>query len=80
MVLIRALAAFFLLFHQTSARIPADFPGDETPYRVLPTNTASADNIAGAYLYGYVDCNEVFGDEAKDKIDDAYYGAWLMTE
>ncbi|OQE22274.1 hypothetical protein PENSTE_c010G02871 [Penicillium steckii] len=28
-------------------------------------------------------CSEVFGDEAKDKIDDAYgryYGAWLMTD
>ena len=79
MVLIRALTAFFLLFHHTSAKIPADFPGDETPYRVLPTSTASAENVAG-HLYGYVDCNEVFSDEAKDKIEDAYYGAWLMTK
>jgi heat shock protein HslJ len=80
MVLLAALTAF-LLIHSASAEPPADFPGDETPYRVIPTGTeVEPDNILGTYLYGYKDCNKIFGSGAKKKIDDAYYDAWLISK
>lgn len=80
MVLLAALTTFFLLLRYTSAAPPADFPGDETPYRVTPTGTVSPDNILGTYLYKYLDCNKNFGEGAKGKIDDAYYDAWLISK
>jgi len=88
MVLLVALTTFFLLLRYTSAAPPADFPGDETPYRVTPTGTdapqatgtVSPDNIVGTYIYGYLDCNKNFGPGAKGKIDDAYYDAWLISK
>ncbi|BCR95354.1 uncharacterized protein AKAW2_20294S [Aspergillus luchuensis] len=80
MVLPAALTALALLLGYTSAADPpADFPGDETPYRVIPTGTVGPDNAMGTYLYGYNGCNEFFGKGAKGKIDDAYYDAWLIT-
>ncbi|KAB8198899.1 hypothetical protein BDV34DRAFT_218516 [Aspergillus parasiticus] len=86
MVLSAALAIFFLLLCCISAEPSADFPGDETSYRVIPTGTDTPDvtgtvspnNIRGTYLYGYVGCNEHFKG-AKGKIDDAYYDAWLIS-
>lgn len=81
MVLPAALTALALLLGYTSAADPpADFPGDETPYRVIPTGTVGPDNAMGTYLYGYNGCNEFFGKGAKGKIDDAYYDAWLITK
>ncbi|KAB8276872.1 hypothetical protein BDV30DRAFT_235120 [Aspergillus minisclerotigenes] len=84
MILPAALATFFLLLRCTSAEPPADFPDNETPYRVIPTGTDAPDatgtvspnNIRGTYLYGYVGCEQFKG--AKGKIDDAYYDAWLI--
>ena len=64
---------------------PADFSGDDTPYQVVPTGTdippgdASVLNKLGIWLYGYTDCEKVFGSEAKGKIDGAYYDAWVMS-
>ncbi|KAJ0414504.1 Spherulation-specific family 4-domain-containing protein [Aspergillus carlsbadensis] len=80
MVLPAALTAFALLLGYTSAADPpADYPGDETPYRVIPTGTVDPDNFLGTYLYGYNECNKIFGSGAKGKIDDAYYDAWVIT-
>jgi hypothetical protein len=72
----------------SSDSIPPDFPGTETPYRVIPTRsdapaetgTAGATNSLGTYLYSYNECNKNFGAGAKGKIDDAYYDAWTMTK
>jgi hypothetical protein len=80
MVLLTALITFFLLLRYTSAEPPTDFPGDETPYRVTPTDTVSPENFVGTYLYRYLDCTKNFGPGAKGKIDDAYYDAWLISK
>jgi len=75
MILLAALTALFLLLRYTLAEPPADFPGDETPYRVTPTDTVSSENWMGTYLYKYLDCKKNFGPGAKGKLDDAYYDA-----
>jgi hypothetical protein len=88
MARLAAITTFFLLLRYTSAAPPADFPGDETPYRVTPTGTdapqatgkVSPNNVFGTYLYSYLDCNKTFGEGAKDKIDGAYYDAWLISK
>ncbi|KAE8409216.1 hypothetical protein BDV37DRAFT_109732 [Aspergillus pseudonomiae] len=80
MVLPAALATIFLLLRCTLTEPPVDFPGDETPYRVIPTGTVSPNNIRATYLYGYVDCNKSFGSGAKGKLNDAYYDAWLISK
>ena len=80
MPLLIALTTSFLLLRYTSAAPPAGFPGDETPYRVIPTGTVSPDNILGTWLYGYIGCKKNFGEGAKGKIDDAYYDAWLISK
>jgi hypothetical protein len=88
MALLIALTTSFLLLRYTSAAPPAGFPGDETPYRVIPngvdapqaTNTVSPDNILGTWLYGYEGCKDNFGDGARGKIDAAYYDAWLISK
>ncbi|KAB8067105.1 Spherulation-specific family 4-domain-containing protein [Aspergillus leporis] len=48
MVLPAALATFFILLRCTSAEPPADFLGDETPYRVIPTGTDAPDTTGTA--------------------------------
>lgn len=68
---------------------PADFSGEDTPYQVIPSGTdippgssstdVSALNKLGTWLYGYTDCQKVFGSGAKGKIDGAYYDAWVMS-
>lgn len=68
---------------------PADFSGEDTPYQVIPSGTdippgsSSTDVLAlnklGTWLYGYTDCQKVFGSGAKGKIDGAYYDAWVMS-
>lgn len=89
MILFAALTTFFLLPRYTSAQEPADFPGTETPYQVTPTGTdapaatgtdVTPANKVGTFLYAYVDCTKVFGSKAKDKIDGAYYDAWLISK
>lgn len=66
---------------ESSDETPPDFPGAETPYRVVPTGTdAGALNKVGTYLYGYNGCKKYFGSGAKGKIDDAYYDAWLISK
>jgi hypothetical protein len=81
MLSVPILVTLLSLLHCTSAAPPADFPGDETPYRVIPDGTVvSPDNIVGTYLYKYLDCNKNFGGGAKGKIDDAYYDAWLVSK
>lgn len=68
---------------------PTDFLGKDTPYKIVPTDTeippgfrstnASADNFFGTWLYGYISCKKFFGTGAKEKIDGAYYDAWVMS-
>jgi hypothetical protein len=76
MVPLAVLTTFLLLLRCTSAAdLPADFPGDESPYRVIPTGTdvpqptgdVGPDNAFGTYLYKYLDCNKNFGDGARTK-------------
>ncbi|KAL4862682.1 hypothetical protein BDV12DRAFT_190239 [Aspergillus spectabilis] len=45
MGLLAALTTFFLLLRYTSADLPPDFPGDETPYRVIPTGTTDSVSV-----------------------------------
>jgi hypothetical protein len=66
---------------------PSDFPGDETPYRIIPTSgDAPADsdvnnkNVLGTWLYGYTECRKRFGAGAGGVIDRAYYDAWLISK
>ncbi|KAJ5951404.1 uncharacterized protein N7479_009817 [Penicillium vulpinum] len=77
--MVRLALTIFLLPCYTLAAPPADFPGDETPYRVTPTGTVSPDYFFGTFLYKYLDCNKNFGPGAKDKIDEAYHDAWLIS-
>lgn len=70
----------------TSA-VPSHFPGDETPYRVVPEGsdvTAGGDvnglNVLGTWLYGYTECRKRFGSGANGVIDRAYYDAWLISK
>ena len=65
---------------------PTDYPGTETPYLVMPTGTdippgasgsVITQNKVGTYLYGYTGCDKFPG--ARDKINDAYYDAWVLS-
>ncbi|KAE8150838.1 hypothetical protein BDV25DRAFT_139433 [Aspergillus avenaceus] len=78
MVLLAAFATLLLIRYTSAA--PADFPGDETPYRVIPKGTVSPDIGIGTWLYGYLDCDKNFGNGAKGNIDEAYYDAWLISK
>ena len=80
---------FFLLqCFLVAAQPPADYPGTETPYQVIPTGTdapaatgtVTPENVLGTFLYSYNDRTTNFGSGAKGKIDDAYYDAWLISK
>ncbi|CAI4218928.1 unnamed protein product [Parascedosporium putredinis] len=73
------LTLLFSLLPNARAAPPDDFPGDEIPYRVIPTDIALPENFLGTWLYKYVKCNQNFGPGAKDKIDNAYFDAWVMS-
>ncbi|KGO76305.1 Fibronectin, type III [Penicillium italicum] len=79
MGLLAGLTTFFLLLRYTSADLPPDFPGDETPYRVIPTGTVKPANLTGTYLYAYLECDKNFGPGAKGQIDDAVLVANVMN-
>ena len=66
---------------------PTGYPGTEaSPYSVVPTGTdippgasgsVAAQNKVGTYLWSYDGCSKIPG--ARDKINDAYYDAWVIS-
>jgi hypothetical protein len=89
-VTLLTLLTLGLWSHQATAAptsiTPSDFPGDESPYRVVPedgdaptTSDVAGLNVLGTWLYGYTECRKRFGPGAGGIIDSAYYSAWLIS-
>lgn len=80
------LLSLILLLSRISAQdnTPDDAYASGAPYAInqsdASANDVSANNRVATFLYGYNDCIKVFGDKAKDIINEAYLDAYYLSK